>query len=67
MQFQTVGYCFLFKVPNYYISLETHISLLTTSNVLAIGTDCDDCDFIVMSPEEGLGPVDDVTHNDSAT
>ena len=47
--------------------LETHISLLTTSNVLAIGTDCDDCDFIVMSPEEGLGPVDDVTHNDSAT
>lgn len=47
--------------------LETLVSFLTTSNILAWLGNSDDWDVVIVTAKEVLSASDDVTHNDSST
>jgi hypothetical protein len=64
MQFQPIEKRSGLEVPNYDISLETHIGLLSTGDILARRGNFDDCDLVVMSSEETLRTGQNVPHHD---
>ena len=61
---ELVDHLLLGKVPNEDVSVESGVSLLPGGQVLSIIGDRQAGDIVVMSPQEGLGPGDDVPYND---
>lgn len=67
MHAQLVEHFHFLEVPNYNIGVETGVCLLSTGEVSSAWTDSQTCNFIIVSSEEGLGSLDNVSDNDGAS